>query len=63
MNIQTAAVYMNLGYRVRRTSWNPKDYMKARPILERVLVLNEETYDNIIETKALEYMSKLQNQN
>ena len=27
MNIAIAAHYMNIGYRVRRTSWEPEEYL------------------------------------
>lgn len=39
-----------------------KEYVKAKPILERVLALNKETYDSAIEIKAQEYLLQVQNQ-
>lgn len=36
-----------------------KDYLRAEPILERVLALNKETYDHTIEIKAQEYLLQI----
>jgi hypothetical protein len=60
MNIQTAARYLEIGYRVRRTSWEPEEYLhEMADALEKIEVHYGSTYDK--DTKQIverRYVSK-----
>ena len=52
MNIHTAAHYLNLGYRVRRTVWDPEQYLyEIAGMLEMVEVSYCSSWDH--KTKAI----------
>lgn len=53
MNIAIAAHYMNIGYRVRRTSWEPEEYLAG---LAGMFQKQEVHYSNVwnAETKSFD---------